>query len=91
MLTLGGYMQTYLIIVQVADQKSYIKLVEDKEDGIVIRFTNKMNASIFSEEQMMGYIPMIKSQQHVFLNDNTAYISHNLRIYAEKYAEITLQ
>ncbi len=84
-------MQTYIIVVHVADEKRYVKLIEDREYGIVLQFTTKMNASIFSEEQIEEYVPMIKEQQHVFLNNNTAYYNHNLRIYAEKYAEITLQ
>lgn len=84
-------MQTYIIVVHVGDDKRYVHLIEDREDGIVLKFTTKMNASLFSGEQIEEYVPMIKSQQHVFLNSNTMYINHNLRIYAEPYAEVTLQ
>lgn len=83
-------MQTYIIVIHVGDDKRYVKLIEDRDDGIVLQFTTKMNASLFSGEQIEGYLPLIKEQQHVFLNANTAYYNHNLRIYAEKYAEVTL-
>jgi|LakMenEpi03Aug12_release.lakeMendotaPanAssembly.Ray.scaffolds.fasta_scaffold26942_14 hypothetical protein len=85
-------MQTYIIVVHVADERRYVKFIDSNEEGIVVQFVpKKIDASLFSGEQIEEYVPMIKSQQHVFLNNNTAYYNHNLRIYAEKYAEVTLQ
>jgi len=84
-------MQTYIIVVRVGDEKKYVKFVDSNEEGIVIQFVSKIDASLFSGEQIEEYVPMMKAQQHVFLNHNTAYYNHNLNIYAEKYAEVTLQ
>lgn len=84
-------MQTFLIIVHIGDDKRYVKFINENEEGIILQFVTKINASLFSGEQIEEYVPMIKAQQHVFLNNTTAYFNHNLRIYAEPYAEVTLQ
>jgi len=84
-------MQTYIIVVHVGDEKRYVKFINGDEESIIVQFVSKIDASLFSGEQIEEYVPMLKSQQHVFLNNNTAYYNHNLHIYAEKYAEVTLQ
>jgi len=85
-------MKTYLIVVKLGDEKRYAKLINDNGDNFVLQFTNdKINASLFSGEQIEEYVPMIKYQQHVFLNNTTAYFNHNLHIYAEPYGEVSLQ
>lgn len=84
-------MQTYIIVVQVGDEKRYVKFINGDEENIILQFVSKIDASLFSGEQIKEYVPMLKSQQRVFLNNNTAYYNHNLNVYAEKYAEVTLQ
>jgi len=84
-------MKTYIIVVHIGDDKRYVKLINDNEENVILQFVTKMNASLFSGEQIEKYVPMIKSQQHVFLNNTTAYFNHNLNVYAEPYGEVSLQ
>lgn len=81
-------MQTYIIVVRIGDSKSYVKFLDSNEQGIVFQLVPKMDASLFSGEQIEEYVPLLKEQH------STAYSHYNhneFNIYAEKYAEVTLQ
>jgi len=84
-------MKTYLIVVDINGEKRYAKLINDTGNNFILKFTDKINASLFSGEQVKEYVPAIKQQGYLFFSDVVAYFNHNLNVYAEKYAEVTLQ
>jgi len=83
-------MLTYLIVVSVADEKRYLKLISDIDDKVTVQFVQKENASLFSGDQVEEYVPMIKAQPQMLLNSNTLYVNHNINVYAEPFQEVTL-
>jgi len=84
-------MQTYIIVVDISGEKRYAKFINENEDGFVLQFTDKINASLFNGEQVEEYVPMIKEQGYLFFSNIVAYFNQKLNVYAEPYAEITLQ
>lgn len=84
-------MLTYLIVVSVANEKRYLKLINDIGDKVTVQFVQKENASLFSGDQVEEYVPMIKAQPQMLLNSNTLYVNHNINIYAEPFKEVTLE
>lgn len=80
-------MQTYLIVVGVADYVRYVKYHGEDEQGMMFELVSKIDASLFSGEQIEQYVPMIKTQH----DKAYAHYGNKLNIYAEPFKEVTLR